>query len=162
MAIIKISELDELTTPAAGDNIPIDDISEALPADQTKRITFANLVTAAITAAISALSYIYRRQGGSATVWDTGGTNNYTPTAPKIQAGSYTGSKSTSASATFTITFPVAFSYAPLVFVTEKFYSITNMTWKVSSVSATQAVIRVDDPTSSGVQIDFNWLAIGE
>lgn len=38
-----ISSLTELTEPASGDYVPIVDISEALDADKTKRITVGNL-----------------------------------------------------------------------------------------------------------------------
>ena len=43
MANVKISALTELTTPAAGDYIPIVDISEAADADKTKRVTLGTL-----------------------------------------------------------------------------------------------------------------------
>lgn len=43
MANVKISALTELTAPAAGDYIPIVDISEAADADKTKRITLDTL-----------------------------------------------------------------------------------------------------------------------
>lgn len=55
MANVKISALTELTAPAAGDYVPIVDISEAADADKTKRITFANLAAwAAYTATATA------------------------------------------------------------------------------------------------------------
>ena len=43
MANVKISELAELTTPAADDKMVIVDASEALDADKTKYITVSNL-----------------------------------------------------------------------------------------------------------------------
>jgi len=42
MAIKKISDLVELTTPASGDNLLINDVSESLAINKTKRITFSN------------------------------------------------------------------------------------------------------------------------
>lgn len=46
MAIIKISDLEELTNVANGDLIPIVDISEPLDIDKTKYIQKQNLITA--------------------------------------------------------------------------------------------------------------------
>lgn len=59
----------------------------------------------------------YRRQGGSATVWATTGTTDYTPTAVRMQAGAIQWTGSAAATGFLTVTFPVAFAYAPLVFV---------------------------------------------
>lgn len=58
----------------------------------------------------------YRRQGGSATVWSTPGTNNYTPTAVRMQEGVFSVSLTGGAlGSTITITFPVAFAYRPIM-----------------------------------------------
>jgi hypothetical protein len=43
MTAVKISALTELTAPAAGDYIPVVDISEAADADKTKRVTLDTL-----------------------------------------------------------------------------------------------------------------------
>jgi hypothetical protein len=61
----------------------------------------------------------YRRQGGSATVWATPGTNNYTPTAVRMQEGVFSVSLTGgSLGSTITITFPVAFAYRPIMALT--------------------------------------------
>jgi hypothetical protein len=43
MATTKVTVLSELTTPAVGDLLLVIDISEAMPADQAKKITTSNL-----------------------------------------------------------------------------------------------------------------------
>ncbi len=66
MANVKISALTELTAPAAGDYIPIVDISEAADADKTKRITFANLAAwTAYTATVTASSGTFTTVAGA-------------------------------------------------------------------------------------------------
>jgi hypothetical protein len=50
MANVKISALTELTAPAAGDYIPIVDISEAADADKTKRILWQYVQEYAVSA----------------------------------------------------------------------------------------------------------------
>jgi hypothetical protein len=47
MADRKISDLAALTTPVAGDYLPVVDISEASPADKNKRITLEELFAGA-------------------------------------------------------------------------------------------------------------------
>lgn len=66
-------------------------------------------------------SLIYRRQGGNATDWNTQGTNNYTPSSGRIQAGSIVVPDSSGVGQSFVdIVFPVAYSAAPLVFACAK------------------------------------------
>ena len=55
---------------------------------------------------------LYRRQGGSSTIWSTVGSSNYTPGAVRIQCGSIS-----VASPGSRVTFPTAFAYAPIVFL---------------------------------------------
>lgn len=101
----------------------------------------------------------YRRQGGNAAAWSIGGTNNYTPTSVRMQAGTY----NTDGSGNRTITFPVAFSNTPLVFVSP---------WNDIDDEFTQLVINDTDATTMVVQsfdedgalkatVYFDWLAIG-
>lgn len=61
----------------------------------------------------------YRRQGGSATVWSTPGTNNYTPTTVRMQEGVFSVSLTGGGtSVVVTITFPAAFAYRPIMALT--------------------------------------------
>jgi hypothetical protein len=66
----------------------------------------------------------YRRQGGSATNWRVAGATAYTPTAVRMQGGHFeaTGTQET-------ITFPVAFSYTPLVLITTNAAAYPGAVW---------------------------------
>jgi hypothetical protein len=204
MATVKISALTALTSPATGDELVINDISEALDANKTKKITLANLVASLIPkslltavgdiiyatgsatpavlakpAATSVLqntsggtlswkaltdfitSVIYRRQGGSSTVWATGGTTTYTPTAPKIQAGSAVGSYGGSATVEVNITFPVAFSYAPIVLAFGSPDAAIPLRDQCYAVTASGFTYKVVYTATSG-NYGFYWMAIGE
>jgi len=94
----------------------------------------------------------YRRQGGSPTNWDSYGTTSYTPTAVRMQAGA----ARTAEGGVVTVTFPVAFSANPLVFLTatEEQAGVPTKAY-VASVSTTQLVI------NGAALVVFNWLAIG-
>lgn len=62
---------------------------------------------------------VYRRKGGSATVWSTPGNTSYTPSGSKMQVGAVSITMSGSpAYGSAAITFPVAFTYAPLIYLT--------------------------------------------
>lgn len=88
-------------------------------------LAFAQAVTADIaddavddTKAGNRVPQFYRRQGGSATVWAMQGTTTFTPTAVRMQAGAVAlGAAGLAASGSVAITYPVAFSNYPLVFV---------------------------------------------
>lgn len=88
----------------------------------------------------------YRRQGGDATSWVPPGTTNRTPGAVRMQAGVIHGV------GTVSVTFPVAFSAAPIVVLT----GWDNVVVVLSSVTNTGFGISIGAP---GMAV--NWLAIG-
>lgn len=105
---------------------------------------------------------IDKRQGGSATVWRTSGATNYTPGITYHQLGAnqvvlgggdYTGS--------VTITFPVAFVQAPMVFVN---CNDANYIAQPITVSTTQVIITVTHraATVGAITIYVYWQAIGQ
>lgn len=108
----------------------------------------------------------HRRQGGSSTIWNTKGTTTYTPTAARIQAGE---SEIVCAadSGSVTITFPVAFSYAPIVFVGPCIQTAGstrgNFVFTKSTESASSVKIEVygADGLGSTFTVRFSWMAIG-
>jgi hypothetical protein len=166
--IIKISALTELTTPADGDNLVIEDISEPLDVNKTKRITFLNFIQSFIPNIIS------KRQGGSSTVWDTPGTTTYTPTPTnvKIQVGvtTFTVSDNATPKMENTITFPVAFSYKPIVLATvisDSSYATGGAVPAIvqtSAINSSSAYIRIKYATNfnNGTVFNVAWMAIGE
>lgn len=177
MTTKKISDLVELTSfPANGDEIIINDVSEPLDIDKTKRISILTLLgnilddIASIFSSISTLvsTLVYRRQGGSPSDWTNSGTTTYTPTPAdiKIQAGAKSLSLSTPNITTYTfITFPVAFTKKPLVFVNG---SSGNTTGVFScgadgdTVSTTGFYLRLSAYPSQNINITLFWMAIGE
>lgn len=105
-------------------------------------------------------SLIYQRQGGNASNWQSPGTTSYTPTAPKIMEGVKT--KTINPSGDLTITYPTAFNNRPHVFVTPN-CSGGSLVWRVHDDSASGfSVALVDLSTSGSLNVDVNWLAIGE
>jgi hypothetical protein len=164
MAIIPISDLEELITPASGDELVIVDASEPLDIDKTKKISFLNLVTNAITAAFAAYvpTLIYKRQGGSSTDWSATGTTNYTPgTSTKIQAGIcdvVIGSGSDDGSTT--VTFPAAFSKKPIIFTDLETLADGVYTFGYAWDTTTCRVGARSETRNRTLKV--KWLAIGE
>jgi hypothetical protein len=93
------------------------------------------------------------RQGGSATDWTTAGTTHYeTGISIRIQCGSIQSVGESNAS----VTFPVAFSQKPLVFITP---GESMSTWDLflDNISASGFTIVDTSPVAPAVF----WLAIG-
>lgn len=101
-----------------------------------------------------------RRQGGNATGWSQGGTNNYTPTTERMQCGAFSGAVNAS-SGTISITYPVAFSNNPLAWAIQQNTSIT-LAMAVSSTSTTLSIYwKTLDGTTFNGTIVVNWFAVG-
>lgn len=172
MTIIKISDLTELTSaPADGDQLVIVDASEPADIDKTKRISVLNFLST-IVASIAAKVIIYRRQGGSATVWATAGTNNYTPTSPKIQTGSISMTVVNGDLEKYAdVTFPVAYANKPMVFVSRdgtngrdytSYAQIQYMGYALSATTARIQVISYNNISVTPYTFTLYWMAIGE
>jgi hypothetical protein len=116
---------------------------------------------AQVTANAAALP-VKQRQGGSATDWNLAGTTTYVPTSVVMQCGN----KAPAANGTFTITFPVAFAYKPIVLVTgDSNYGFVTIT-AVSTTQATGVVYLLQGGTpfhlEAGTALNtINWIAIG-
>ncbi len=107
------------------------------------------LQTASATGELES-TFIRNRQGNSATVWSATGTTNYTVTGEsRIQCGVAEMAIGTNT----TITFPVAFSYAPIPFLS----AVSLIDISIVSVSATTLVIN----NAAAVEIALYWLVIG-
>lgn len=103
---------------------------------------------------------LYRRQGGSATVWTTEGTTtyDYSGTNVIIQSGTRLCDANPKA-----ITFPVAFAQNPHVFVQVLTQTGANCYGIAASISTTgfNAAIVTDAGVANTGQT-INWLAIGQ
>ena len=101
----------------------------------------------------------WRRQGGSATIWSTLGATAYTVGGFRIQAGVVV----TNSSGVATVTFPIAFSYAPIVLVTA---NDSLSTAAVTPITAAGFVVTMRKHIVTGsyhetAEIAVSWLAIG-
>jgi hypothetical protein len=106
-----------------------------------------------------------RRQGGHATNWSTPGTNNYTPTAVRMQSGvTVVTIDDGQLTGTISVTFPIAFSALPNVFVTWGTFVVPANVYalQLNSVGNDAVSIWAKRTGISGqVQLDVHWLAIG-
>lgn len=107
----------------------------------------------------------YRRQGGSVSDWSAAGTTTYTPTAVRQQAGAITWSGSSASSGTQSVTFPAAFSEAPLVFVTLRGTPASGsveLIAGVTNISTTGFDIKwLDVGGNNHVTNTWDWFAVG-
>lgn len=102
---------------------------------------------------------VHYRKGGSATVWGTAGTTTYDTANEKvlIQAGTTANSSSPTAH-----TFPVAYTYAPVVVANVVTASGANTFAVVSSVTASGFNCQViTDAGAGNTSQTINWVAIG-
>jgi hypothetical protein len=104
---------------------------------------------------------LYRRQGGSATNWDTQGTTTYTPTAVRMQCGVARWTGSGVDWAVFNVTLPVAFSYKFIVFVQSITYANICAIGYVAASPNEFTIYWHDFNGNTQTQLDFQWLAIG-
>ena len=109
-------------------------------------------------------SGVIKRQGGSATIWGTPGTNNYTPTESKIQAG-VIAITLTDDDESANITFPSAFTYAPIALCHRSGGTGTSyiqpITTEIFSLTNTGMSIEIKAGGASNYTFYIHWIAIG-
>lgn len=124
-------------------------------------ITSAAIAALSVTAAKMQFGMVYRRQGGTtgAASWATAGTTSSDTSA--VAVFRQVGSILTSAGADVTVTFPVAFSQIPVVFLSTN-NSTSNANPIGGTISTTTFVVRAID--SGGAQRAENvvWEAVGQ
>jgi len=100
---------------------------------------------------------IYRRQGGSSTVWDTTGTTTYDVSATDVK---WQGGKLAVAAdnSNNVVTFPVAYTYTPLVFVTPSGSGGLYPTWYLVTQNNTGFTFRAGANMAGN---SFAWIAVG-
>jgi hypothetical protein len=102
----------------------------------------------------------YRRQGGDPTSWVIPGEVNYIPGVTRMQAGVISWSGSSADNGMEQITFPIAFSQAPLVFV-----SGVSADGKINCEGqSTPTQLAIYWRTTDGslkTLLSLNWMAIG-
>jgi len=104
---------------------------------------------------------LWRRQGGSSSVWFSQGTNNYTPTNAIMQGGVARIVFVAAAAAFVAVTFPVAFSQSPIILLTTPYQGavINDMGYQGITASTFNIYMQFNAPVT--VNIDVTWLAIG-
>lgn len=112
---------------------------------------------------ISNFSRILRRQGGSATLWNTIGTTNYQVPSSYVHVGAITWTGGAAANGNVTLTFPIVFTNLPLVFIQViNRAADVDVTTVVSAIAANQCVINwIDNSGGNHTDIDFAWWAVG-
>lgn len=107
---------------------------------------------------------VVKRQGGSTTIWSTPGTTNYVPTASKIQAG-VIAIALTDDDESVNITFPEAFTYAPIALChisggTGTSY-VRPVTTEIYNITTTGMTISIKAGGSSDYTFYVHWVSIG-
>ncbi len=106
---------------------------------------------------------VYRRQGGSPTVWSSPGTTTYTPTGTILQVGAINISVSAGVG-TQAITYPTAFTERPAIFLSVNANSAAisvswGLSWTDDTISGFTAHIRFSGSFTGTAPI--NWMAVG-
>lgn len=149
---IKVSEAGQVTLNPAAANPPI-----VLGANaQGQKVVSFNADQ------IDGLDLAFGRQGGSASLWSTPGTNNYAPTALRRQVGviSFSGSYSAGSSYNLgTVTFPTAFSNTPVVVCSSLDFGV-GVVISVGNVTASTVAFYLY-PIAPVGSVTINWIAEG-
>jgi len=183
---VKIADLNITTAKIADANVTTAKVADsaitaiklASDAVTTVKILDANVTTAkiadgAITLAKHATDSVddtivgnrvlqfFKRQGGSATDWNSAGTGTQTPGMVRGIGGSISVTMSAEAFKAVSVTFPTGFSAKPLVFATCEGTSISGVA-VVSSITSSGCTLTLY--STGGVQtgtFNMHWIAIG-
>lgn len=107
---------------------------------------------------------VIRRQGASATDWPNPGTSTQIPGAVRIQAGSIQWTGAAASFGQLTVTFPIAFSAAPLVFAIVATFVATQpaIAVTIGNPSTTATIINWRDANGNTyTALTLFWFAIG-
>jgi hypothetical protein len=110
--------------------------------------------------------FIGNRQGGDASVWATGGANNYTPASSKVEVGAALITV-TGGVGHVDITLPVSFANAPMVLVGMPYYwegglDLSMFVWAYTTGSpATILSIYVNCPIGGDAVLTLPWMLMG-
>ena len=110
-------------------------------------------------------SLVYKRQGGSATIWSTPGTTTYTPTATIIQAGMQNVTVSSGGTASVAITYPNAFNLRPVIFLGANMSGSLSYAWALGWTDDTTAGFNLHLKFAATTQTGtyaVSWMAVGE
>ncbi len=142
------------------------DLLYAYDSDQLERLPIGTddqiLSVVSGLPAWKSLSIINKRKGGSATNWEYQGSNNYDVGNMLAQAGADQAIFASNYTKSVTITFPIAFSSNPLVFVTMQDIGLLgNYLGHYAYATSTYVTVYITMDTAHTGNLSFNWLAIG-
>lgn len=123
-------------------------------------ISTAKIADDAATDAKLVYGKVRGRRGGSSTIWSTAGTTNYDTSAVDtfVQCGA-----AVTSSGAVTITFPNAFTYAPIVTATVASASAANCFVRITAITTTTCILTaITDGGSLAGAENVNWIAIGQ
>lgn len=107
---------------------------------------------------------LIRREGGSTTDWSSPGPTSHTPGAVRQQVGAISATVTGgSATTSVAVTFPVAFSQIPLIYLSLQDFPASDV-WVVKPASVSVSgftVSGIRTTTAGGYTLNTNWLAIG-
>lgn len=103
------------------------------------------------------------RQGGSATIWSTGGTTEYNPTNIVEEFGVEAWAGTAAISGTGTVTFKHAFAYAPHLRATPLAAGATTIVLTPQTVLATGFTYKWEsrDGVTTFAAVSIHWVAVG-
>ena len=106
---------------------------------------------------------VIRRQGGSATDWDSAGTTTYTPGMVRTQSGVIAITLSATSFGSTAVTFPVAFSAKPNVLCSIANNPTSGILFapQAQSISASGFTAYIAANATLSVTVNIAWLAIG-
>lgn len=143
-------------------NIANDAVTTAKIADGN--VTTAKIANDAIddTKVGNRVPQFYRRQGSNATDWTFAGDTGYVPSAVRMQAGA----RSSSTTGEVTVSFPVAFSAPPLVFLQPRdvFQGVPSTNIAIAdirNVTANGFAFAVYKSDGTRIARIVNWFAVG-
>jgi hypothetical protein len=147
----------------SGNTIGFGQVAEAGLADLA--VTLGKIASDSVddTKAGNRVPQFYRRQGGSASDWDSAGSTTYTPGAVRMQGGAVSVTISNgNSSGTASVTFPTAFSAKPIILLTNTNSDSVMYTDGAESITSSGFTVRVTRNTTSGDKtLTVYWVAVG-
>lgn len=139
--------------------------SGTVPLARLSGITTGNLAADSVddTIAGNRVPAVIRRQGGSATDWDSAGTTTYTPGMVRAQSGVIAITLSATSFGSTAVTFPVAFSAKPNVLCSIANNPTSGILFapQAQSISASGFTAYIAANATLSVTVNIAWLAIG-
>ncbi len=112
---------------------------------------------------VSFSSLMYRRQGGSSTIWTNPGTTTYTPVGLVMQSG-YINITVAGTGASVAITYPVAFVHRPHIILSAEISNTSPYSWGLGHTDDTVSGFNAHVKFAGSISTTFalGWLAFSD